>query len=503
MKLTVGRGPVFGSEAELLVYPVFAGDAGFGQALKELPAALTERLKKAVKSQHFVGAMGTKLLLPVPPGHSAEWLLLVGLGERRGDVAEGLRQAAGAAIQVAQAQALRTISCGLSTKDLSRPEMVAALAEGALLAGYTFTAYKTPKDPAGERSIAEFEILVAEGRAVIPARRALEKAVATGDAVTVARDLVNMSAHELTPTRLAAAAEEIARASNKAITVKVMSRAECLKLGMGAFLAVDQGSDEELKFIHLTYKPVRGARGAVALIGKGVTFDSGGLSLKPSAGMATMKCDMAGAAAVLGVFTALTTLKPKVTVHGLIAATENMPSGKATRPGDVVRSMNGQTVEILDTDAEGRLTLADAFTYAQRKLGVTEIIDLATLTGACMVALGEEIAGLMTPSAQLRKALLTASKEAGERLWELPLEEAYAPQLKSDIADLKNITSTRYGGAITAGLFLQEFIEPGTAWAHLDIAGPAFAERPFRSYLGKGGTGYGVRLLLRYLQNRG
>jgi leucyl aminopeptidase len=165
--------------------------------------------------------------------------------------------------------------------------------------------------------------------------------------------------------------------------------------------------------------------------------------------------------------------------------------------------MNGQTVEILDTDAEGRLTLADAFTYAQRKLGVTEIIDLATLTGACMVALGEEIAGLMTPSAQLRKALLTASKEAGERLWELPLEEAYAPQLKSDIADLKNITSTRYGGAITAGLFLQEFIEPGTAWAHLDIAGPAFAERPFRSYLGKGGTGYGVRLLLRYLQNRG
>jgi leucyl aminopeptidase len=282
--------------------------------------------------------------------------------------------------------------------------------------------------------------------------------------------------------------------------VQVFERADCRKMGMGAFLGVAAGSEQPPKFIHLTYTPKGRSRRRVAVIGKGITFDSGGLDLKTAEGMLRMKDDMSGAAAVLGIMKALPQLRPALEVHGLIAATENMPSGTATRPGDVLRAMNGTTIEIGNTDAEGRLTLADAICYASQKVGAEEIIDMATLTGACVVALGPLCSGLFANDQALADRLLAAAETAGERVWQLPLIEEYRENLKSDVADLNNV-GPRGGGAITAGLFLKEFAGD-KPWAHLDIAGPAFIEKD-TPLAPKGATGYAVRTILTYLIEAG
>jgi leucyl aminopeptidase len=270
---------------------------------------------------------------------------------------------------------------------------------------------------------------------------------------------------------------------------------------MGAYVGVAQGSEEPPKFIHLTYAPRARARRRIVVIGKGITFDSGGLDLKTADGMLRMKDDMSGAAAVLGVFHALPRLRPPVEVHGLIAATENMPSGTAQRPGDIVRAMNGLTVEIGNTDAEGRLTLADALAYAVKQIKPDEIVDLATLTGAVVIALGQGLSGVMASDDGLASRVLAAAEGAGERMWRLPLHEEYKEGLKSDVADLNNVSSQRGAGAIVAALFMREFTA-GVPWAHLDIAGTAFTERELP--LGpKGATGVAVRTLLGYLTAAG
>jgi leucyl aminopeptidase len=278
--------------------------------------------------------------------------------------------------------------------------------------------------------------------------------------------------------------------------VRVFERAECQRMGMGAFLGVAQGSEQPPKFIHLRYAPPGRPRRRIAVIGKGITFDSGGLDLKSADGMQRMKNDMSGAAVVLGVLRALPALRPPLEVHGIIAATENMPSGSAFRPGDVLRAMNGTTIEVGNTDAEGRLTLADALCYAGERVKADEVIDLATLTGACVVALGPLCSGLMANDQALADRILKAAGDAGERVWQLPLIDEYREHIKSDVADLNN-TGPRGGGAINAGLFLREFAG-ARPWAHLDIAGPAFVEKD--TPLGpKGATGVVVRTLLTYL----
>jgi leucyl aminopeptidase len=310
----------------------------------------------------------------------------------------------------------------------------------------------------------------------------------------VARDLINAPANDVHPTHLAKVAGEIAKETG--LGLQVFERADCKKMGMGAFLGVAAGSEQPPKFIHLTYTPKGKSRRRVAVIGKGITFDSGGLDLKPAEGMLRMKDDMSGAAAVLGIMKALPALQPPVEVHGLIAATENMPSGAAVRPGDILTAMNGTTIEIGNTDAEGRLTLADAIVYAAQKVNADEIVDMATLTGACVVALGPLCSGLFANNQGLADRLLTAAAAAGERVWQLPLIDEYRENLKSDVADMNNV-GPRGGGAITAGLFLKEFAGD-RAWAHLDIAGPAFVEKDMP--LGpKGATGYAVRTILTYL----
>jgi leucyl aminopeptidase len=318
--------------------------------------------------------------------------------------------------------------------------------------------------------------------------------VIIAEAVNYARDLVSEPASAMTPTLLAEEAKKVAREAG--LKIKIMDKSEVEKLGMGAFLGVAKGSDEPCKFIVLSYEPSGKPRKKVALVGKGLTFDSGGLSLKPASGMETMKCDMAGAAAVLAAMRTLGKLKPRVAVLGLVAATENMPSGHATRPGDVVRAMNGKTIEVANTDAEGRLTLADALAYAVREKA-NEVIDIATLTGACVVALGKVQMGVFSNDEGLLRRTLGAAKAAGEGAWHLPLNEDLKEAMKSDIADLKNIGKPGEAGATMGGLFLQEFVGQ-TPWVHLDIAGPCFIDRdtPLDP---KGATGVGTRTFLYYL----
>jgi leucyl aminopeptidase len=320
----------------------------------------------------------------------------------------------------------------------------------------------------------------------------------TSSAANFARDIVNEPGNVVTPEHLAGIAREISAENN--IECEILNEKEILKKGMNAFYGVGQGSKNPPRFIHFTYKPQSSSKNKknkkIAIIGKGITFDSGGLSLKPADFMTTMKSDKSGACAVLGVMKYIKDFDINLEVHGIIAACENMPDGGAQRPDDVVKALNGKTIEIDNTDAEGRLTLADALAFASN-LGVDEIIDLATLTGACVVALGEYTSGVMGNDKDLINNIISVSQISGERMWELPFDDNMKEKLSSPIADLKNV-GNRYGGAITAGMFLEEFVSDKIKWCHIDIAGPAFTKTGF-GYNPKGGTGVGARTLLYYL----
>ena len=327
--------------------------------------------------------------------------------------------------------------------------------------------------------------------------KGVERARTTSRGVNLARNLVNRPGGDLTPAAFARVASKTAK--EHGLSIKILGLSEIKKAKMGGLLGVNRGSTQQPRFVQIAYRPSKPSKKHVALVGKGITFDAGGLSIKTSQGMSTMKCDMGGAAAVLGTMSALADLSFPVRVTGYIPLTDNMLGGDATRPGDVLKIRNGKTVEVLNTDAEGRLVLADALSLAS-ETKPDAIIDLATLTGACMVALGNEYAGLMGTDADLADQLLQASAETGEKIWQLPLPSSYRSQLDSEVADMKNIGSGPYGGAITAGLFLKEFVAEGIPWAHLDIAGPAFADAPWGIHP-KGGTGFGVRLLLRFIED--
>ncbi len=445
--------------------------------------AKTVQINDMLQRQEFTGEPG-KIGMP-----STDTVLLGCTDE---PTSEMLREAVGNALQAAMRVGARSVAFnvpeGIDVHDAGN-----AMTEAVLHASYRYAAYKK----ASERDVKEV-VFVVDAKDAVSFTKGVDRAKSVMTGVTLARDLVNAPPGDMHPEQLAQTARAIAKASKGCITAKILSQKDCEKLGMGAYLAVAKGSAFPPKFIHLTYTPAKASNKSVALVGKGITFDSGGLSLKPADAMMTMKCDMGGAAAVLGCFATMTAVAPKVTVHGIIAAAENMPSGTAYRPGDILRAANGKTIEVLNTDAEGRLTLADALDYAV-KLDPDVIVDLATLTGACVVALGEEIAGVMSNDDETSIALLAAAERAGEKLWEMPLEPRYRSLVESDVADLRNIATSRYGGTLTAGLFLQEFVND-VPWAHMDIAGPAFAERPMASYIGKGGTGYGVRTLVEFVE---
>ncbi|TSC72702.1 MAG: leucyl aminopeptidase [Parcubacteria group bacterium Gr01-1014_38] len=450
-----------------------------------------EHLQRAA----FKGEAHETHALPLP-GRTARTLFIVGTGKAL--TLDVIRRGVAAAVQHAKAEGLRTVSIIAPFAAVFGSELGRAFAEGALLANYRFTAYSAETAKREKRlALQRVELLVPPQE-----RKAVEEGVQRGtidaSATMLARDLVNEPASRMTPQSLVEEAQKIAKASRGAIELTILDRAQCAERGMGAFLAVAQGSTAEPAFLHVVYRPAPKLP-IVALVGKGITFDSGGLSLKPADGMETMKIDMAGAASVLGVFSALPKLKFPIEVHGFIAACENMPSGSAVKPGDIVRTASGKTVEILNTDAEGRLTLADAIAEA-RKVRPQVILDLATLTGACVVALGEEVTGLFSNDEATAGKVLRAAESAGEYVWRLPLIPEYRSNLKSSVADMKNITGKRWGGAITAALFLKEFIG-NTPWAHLDIAGPSYAEKQTHPAIPVGGTGVGVRTVLRYLES--
>jgi leucyl aminopeptidase len=492
MKVAMSTRPLIDIENDAVVVERYLGEARLVSDAARIDRALGGLLTRILEEERFDGRLGEVTHLHTGGLLPARRVVVVGLGPRREARAEAVRRAASAAVRRARDLGARSVAVGLIGSRLSAQARAQALGEGALLGLYTFDRYRARKPD--QRQVETLTIAVTPPGGQAAVREGIRLAELGAEAAGFARDLINEPANRVTATALAEAAESIAQAGD--VQAKIFDRAACAEMGMGAFLGVNQGSHEPPRFIHLAYTPKGRPRRRIALIGKGITFDSGGLDLKPADAMERMKGDMSGAAAVLGVMKVIGRLAPPVEVHALVAATDNMPSGSAVKPGDILRAMSGKTIEVNNTDAEGRLTLADALGYAAKEIRPDEIVDIATLTGACSIALGSLCGGAMTNNPALQARLLRAAEAAGERLWPLPLIEEYRDGLKSEVADLKN-TGPRPGGAITAGLFLREFAGE-TPWVHLDIAGAAFTDKDL-PYAPKGGVGFGTRTLLAYV----
>lgn len=489
--------PAAQADVDILVLPI----TKIAQLQKVLPSRAAQALTSEVKRRRFEVKPGRALLARSIKGVRAPFVAVVGLGLPMSmgiDQAESLRRGLGHVVNDARRHGLRHIGVCLAHLDEAGP-LAAATLEGAELANYRFSEYSERlRREQAQIATKKMTLLISQAQRKIVAESLSQTRVVLRG-VLDARNLVNQPAENMVPAALVAYARQLAKGS-KQIRLKVLDRAQARQAGFTAFLAVAQGSPQEPYVIHLTYKPPRTVNAKkLFLVGKGVTFDSGGLSIKPADFMESMKIDMAGAATVLGLFGTLDALNPDVEVHGVIAACENMPSGSAYRPGDVLTAKNGKTIEVLNTDAEGRITLADSLAYAAEH-APDAIIDIATLTGACMVALGETVAGLFSNDKGLQNKIVAAGTAVGESVAILPMPEEYRPFIESQIADIRNTSTSHYGGAITAAMFLREFI--GThAWAHLDIAGPSYAERVTLPYQPMGATGFGVRLLAHVVQN--
>ena len=445
--------------------------------------------RSLLEQRRFKGKAGESLVID-RLGASPALLILVGLGEPAGLDLSALRTASASAAKAASKAGSRQLGLLLPVEGLEPFGAAAAMAEACRLALYTDQRFRSEAEP-----LPAPETVTLLG---LPtgAEAGLHRLEATCSGVELARQLVAAPPNLATPQTLADSAAAIAR--DHGLELRVLERADCEALRMGAYLAVSQGSDLPPKFIHLTYRPAGEVRRLVALVGKGLTFDSGGYNLKVAGSqIEMMKYDMGGSAAVLGAARAIGQLRPEgVEVHVIVASCENMISGGAVHPGDIITASNGKTIEINNTDAEGRLTLADALVYACG-LQPDVVVDLATLTGACVIALGEEIAGLWTASDALAEALISAGREGGEALWRMPLRASYKEGLKSQFADMKN-TGPRPGGSITAALFLQDFVSPDVTWAHLDIAGTVWSDKG-RGQDPAGATGFGVQTLVHWV----
>lgn len=488
-RFTYAPAPPAAVSCDVLVLPVFEGPEP-GPGLRDVKGVdLLEHFRDA----GLRGKLGEQLLVPNTGslGIAAASVLLLGVGKKAEVRTDELRRAAG---KVARQLAKRgSVATTLAQAAGRQPaEAVQAVVEGHLLGAYRFERYKTSSEEGPDR-LETYTVLGSPRWDTRSARAAVSRAEVVAQSVCFTRDLVNTPARDLTPAALAEAAREMAE--EVGLEVRIWDEHELAEGGFGGILGVGQGSVNPPRLIELAYRGAAASQAPIALTGKGITFDSGGLSLKTAEGMETMKDDMGGAAAVLGAMRAIALLGPKVNVVAAIPSAENMPSGSATRPGDVLRHRGGKTSEVLNTDAEGRLVLADALAYLVEK-GARAIVDAATLTGACMVALGEDLWGVFSTDRALARSLLAAGEAVGEPGWELPLHRPYRSLIDSDVADVRNI-GKRYGGAITAALFLAEFVGD-VPWAHLDIAGPAFRDKP-GDYAPRGATGVPVRTLVAYV----
>jgi leucyl aminopeptidase len=497
MDIRVELGAIQEVTSELIVVNLFEGVTGPGGATGAVDRALGGAISALIKTGDFTGKAEQVAVLYTRGAIPAKRVLVVGLGEHAKFSAEVVRRAAAAAAKAARKLRVtryHSIIHGAGSGGLDMADAAQAAVEGTILGSYAFTQHKS--DLSDEQPKLEaLTLLQADAASLGAARQGATAGQTIAEAACMTRDLANQPSNYLTPTLLAEAAEEMA--GKLGLRYEVLEESQMAELGMGALLGVAQGSDEPAKFIVLEYNAERSDLEPYVVVGKGITFDSGGISIKPSEGMGEMKGDMSGAGTVLGVLRAVAALKLPLRVVGLMPATENLPSGHAYKPGDVLKSMSGLTIEVISTDAEGRLILADALDYAKR-YHPKAVVDLATLTGACVIALGHVTTGLMSNNPELVRALTKAADKTGEKLWELPLYDEYAEQIKSDVADVKN-SGGRPAGTITAGLFLSKFAK-GYPWAHLDIAGTSSAEAD-KGYLVKGATGWGVRLLVQWLRD--
>ena len=478
-------------DADLLIVPAFEGPTA-GPGLKELARTLDPDPLDVLSQNQFRGKLGETFLLPTSGQIGAASLLVVGLGKPSEVTPDRIRRAAGKI--AGRASGFARVAATLPQATKGWPEAVQAFVEGLLLGSYRFRKYKAARDGEGPRwrTVAVLGTARSDARA---GREAIRRGEILAEATSWARDLVNTPAIDATPDFLAQEARKMAK--DVGLQVKILTKTELQRGGFGGILGVGRGSENQPRLIELRYSG-GGTGQPIALSGKGITFDSGGLSIKDAKGMEWMKSDMAGAATMLAAMRAIARLKPKVNVIAAIPSAENMPGGSAIRPGDVLRHRGGTTSEVLNTDAEGRLVLADALAYLAEK-NPRAIVDAATLTGACMIALGEELWGVMGNDRDVVRQLLDAGEQAGEPGWELPLWTSYRKKIDSEVADVKNI-GDRYGGAITAALFLKEFVGD-VPWAHMDIAGTAFSERP-GDYWPKGATGNPVRTIVRFVEGQ-
>lgn len=491
MRITFGTDAPATLQGDALALGVF-DDLDF----RGLPEAKT--LSETARALKFKGGEGEAFFAFDRGGHPPKHLLVIGLGKREEYGPSVLRAAAVLAVRRLRDRRVKSAGFVFPEEEghLREPALFArTLAEGLLLGNAPFTEFLSEKER--HPALLERAILCVKKKKAAFAQ-GLRTGSAVADGVLLARRLVTLPANVLTPAKMVEEAHRVAQAGG--FSIKIFDQKACEKMGMGAFLAVARGSRNEPRFVHLSYRP-KGAKSVVGLVGKGLTFDSGGLSLKPAEGMGAMKSDMAGAAAVLGTLQTLARLQPKVAVEAVMALCENMPDGQAYRPGDILTSLSGKTIEVLNTDAEGRLTLADALTYVQRQK-VEAVVDLATLTGACVVALGPDFSGAMGNDPALLDEVLAAARDSGDEVWPLPLPKAYDKFIKSKVADVANISRVRWGGALTAGLFLQKFIEEKTPWVHLDIAGPALRDEDGAEANAAEGSGVGVRTLVNLLLHR-
>jgi len=490
VEIKVISGDITKVEVDAIIVNLFEGVESPGGASGVVDKALDGAITKLIADGEIKGKLNEVTMIHTLGKIQPARVVVVGLGKQaelsldriRGVVAEACRF-----LRKVGAQRVATIAHGAGVGGVEYDKAAQAIVEGSILGLYTFRRHIT-KEPE-YREIKEL-LIVERDEGKLPAlEQGCRRGKAIAEATSFARDMTNEPANHMTPTDMAERAKEVAQTYG--LEFSVLEREEMKELGMGALLGVAQGSSQPPKFIILRYKGDSSSEASLGIIGKGITFDSGGISIKPSEGMEEMKGDMAGGATVIATMCAIGELKPKINVTALIPATENLPSGSALKPGDVLRAMGGKTIEIVSTDAEGRLILADALSYA-RRLGLSPLVDVATLTGACRIALGDICTGAFTNNPDLLNKIVKAGEEAGERIWQMPMYEEYKEQNKSDIADIKNVGS-RYGGAITAAQFLAEFAGD-TPWVHLDIAGTSRSEKE-KSYLVKGATGVGVRTL--------
>jgi leucyl aminopeptidase len=501
MKTTLNTAPPSQIETECLVVPVLDTAANNNGDKSAKPAPRLQTADKAVIAAaadliacgEVTGKMLETTLLHKPAGMKAKRLLLVGGGKAKAFTSSELRKLAGAAVRNLKAKDLKSFAFVAPNLRSGAEDAAKSIVEGAFVGNFEPDYYKSDRK---EQKIEELVIVAAKGNEK-SLRAAMEQGRIIGEAQNFTRDLVNEPSNRMTPTILADRAKQMC--DDVGLECEIYGPDKIKELKMGAFWSVAQGSDEEPRLIVMRYEPARAPKKHVlGLVGKGVTFDTGGISIKPADGMEKMKYDMAGGAAMIGAMRAIAQLKPNVRVIGIVCATENMPSGKAQKPGDVQIAMSGKSIEIINTDAEGRLVLADGLHYAQQ-LGCTHLIDAATLTGACVVALGMVNAGIFANDDNFYKSFSKSLQKSGEKMWRLPVDDEYREMIKSGIADIVN-SGGRWGGAVTAAMFLKEFVSGNTPWIHLDIAGVAWIEDN-KPWIAKGPSGVPVRSLAEFARD--